>query len=546
MPPGRGSQPLPAAARRGPRRRRRNRRRSTGPKRPRRSSSCSSSGAADRLPIEGAGGRRGTRHADRAQPPHQRLVPAHAGLGRSRRPGELPSREPGPRRPAHLSLAADGLLITDAGADHHLRPVVGRALRARAARAPPALPYAPLCDGRLLPAQPGRRPSHRPGAGHRVPARPRLGRRGDRRLRARPAVPRRLSRARARRRRQPPPARGHRGAPARRRLERRLRPIAAVVPEHLGIEVAGATGGQLVLGRWYRGARRCPASIVSVIEPQAVSGAILDELSRAREPPGRRRGHRRSTIWSPSISTQFDLGFALGTDHPRVGWSPRPPEAVRDAGLPGPDGIDTIAPLVTNGMVSPALVERHRRDLHRRLQARARRLQVRRSRRHATAAATTASSRRAWSSASCSRALRPCTCSTTAAVDMKTWSAGRRPAARARSATRARTACRWSSPIPRPARPRPAPWSPSWGPGNWSGSAAGELRALRAGACLQESGGRRFLIYGWFSTATPSAMARVFQAYGCRYAMLLDMNALEHTYLAALRAQGRRDRRCSI
>ena len=27
-------------------------------------------------------------------------------------------------------------------------------------------------------------------------------------------------------------------------------------------------------------------------------------------------------------------------------------------------------------------------------------------------------------------------------------------------------------------------------------------------------------------------MARVFQAYGCRYAMHLDMNALEHTYLA--------------
>jgi len=27
-------------------------------------------------------------------------------------------------------------------------------------------------------------------------------------------------------------------------------------------------------------------------------------------------------------------------------------------------------------------------------------------------------------------------------------------------------------------------------------------------------------------------MAHVFQAYGCRYAMHLDMNALEHTYLA--------------
>ena len=42
-----------------------------------------------------------------------------------------------------------------------------------------------------------------------------------------------------------------------------------------------------------------------------------------------------------------------------------------------------------------------------------------------------------------------------------------------------------------------------------------------------------------FSTsATPSAMARVFQAYQCRYAMLLDMNALEHTYLAIYKRQG--------
>jgi hypothetical protein len=72
----------------------------------------------------------------------------------------------------------------------------------------------------------------------------------------------------------------------------------------------------------------------------------------------------------------------------------------------------------------------------------------------------------------------------------------------------------------------------AWGPGNWSGSEDEKLRTLRAGACLIEQAGRRFLIYGYFSTATPRAMARVFQAYGCRYAMHLDMNALEHTYLA--------------
>ncbi|MFC3117499.1 hypothetical protein ACFOHS_01050 [Jhaorihella thermophila] len=76
------------------------------------------------------------------------------------------------------------------------------------------------------------------------------------------------------------------------------------------------------------------------------------------------------------------------------------------------------------------------------------------------------------------------------------------------------------------------------GPGNWSGSAKAELRTLRAGACMARSAGTTWLIYGYFSTATPSAMARTFQAYGCDYAMLLDMNALEHTYLALYVPQG--------
>src|SRR5262249_41233085 len=72
----------------------------------------------------------------------------------------------------------------------------------------------------------------------------------------------------------------------------------------------------------------------------------------------------------------------------------------------------------------------------------------------------------------------------------------------------------------------------SWGAGNWSGSEDSQLRTLRAGLCLLESHERRFLVYGYFSSATPSAMATVFQGAGCAYAMHLDMNALEHTSLA--------------
>jgi hypothetical protein len=77
-----------------------------------------------------------------------------------------------------------------------------------------------------------------------------------------------------------------------------------------------------------------------------------------------------------------------------------------------------------------------------------------------------------------------------------------------------------------------------WGPGNWSGSEDLKLRTIRAGAALQWNGKKRFLIYAVFSDATPSAMARVFQAYRCHYGMHLDMNALEHTYLAFYRRAG--------
>ena len=71
-----------------------------------------------------------------------------------------------------------------------------------------------------------------------------------------------------------------------------------------------------------------------------------------------------------------------------------------------------------------------------------------------------------------------------------------------------------------------------------AGDAYSQLRTLRAGLCLLERDGRRFLVYGYFSSATPSAMATVFQGIGCRDAMHLDMNALEHTYLAVYHREG--------
>ena len=129
----------------------------------------------------------------------------------------------------------------------------------------------------------------------------------------------------------------------------------AVVPEGLGIDV-GQKASALLLGRWYA-ARDVAGVYVSVIKPQA----IVTPLSAAE----RRSVNELDSVEAGALDylvafdlQRFDLGFALGTDHPRVGWSERALDSVRDPRLPGPDGIGSPSPLVVNGMVNPPTVER--------------------------------------------------------------------------------------------------------------------------------------------------------------------------------------------
>jgi hypothetical protein len=305
-------------------------------------------------------------------------------------------------------------------------------------------------------------------------------------------------------------------------------------PTNLGIRVEGAPAGQMALGRWYPAAG-IPGVYVSVMQPQAVANEILDSYpDRVNRLDGVEAGALDYLV--AFELSEFDLGFALGTDHPRVGWSPRPPAQARDDRLPGPDGIGTVAPLVTTGMGSPALAAR-------------------------TVAAFTGGFKREHGAfkygdlatrnhgshygfieqgvvfSKLQPGLATLYVLADGTVGMKTWSEedDRRLA---EIGFARQNGVPLIEPDAATGKPVPGALVARWGPGNWSGSAAGELRTLRAGACLQDTGERRFLVYGYFSTATPSAMAQVFQAYGCSYAMLLDMNALEHTYLALYTRQG--------
>ena len=226
----------------------------------------------------------------------------------------------------------------------------------------------------------------------------------------------------------------------------------------------------------------------------------------------------------------FELGFALGTEHPRLGWSDRVRAGERDARLTGPDGIGDAAPLQRPGMVSPELQSRvvatfaggFKREHG--------------AFRHGTLASVNRGSHYGFVEQGVVFSRLVPGLSTVyvladGSIGMKTWTREDDSIlGQIRHARQNGVALVERNPTGGSARF--GALIDQWGPGNWSGSVDEKLRTLRAGACVIDHAGRSFLVYGYFSAATPRTMARVFKAYGCSYAMHLDMNALEHTYLA--------------
>jgi len=303
---------------------------------------------------------------------------------------------------------------------------------------------------------------------------------------------------------------------------------------NLGIALDSPEGNGMPPGTW------CPASgnpgiYVSMIQPNLIDRQILQSHKALVNNLDRVEASALCYLIAFDLD-QFELGYALGTGHPRVGWSDRVLDQIKDGTLPGPDGIQSIAPLVSTGLVRPEQARR-------------------------TVASFTGGFKRAHGAfkygelalenygshygfieegvvfSKLQPGLATIFVLDDGLIDMKTWSdedQGYLPRIKhARQNGVAIIDFDRDSKSPVPGR-----LVGRWGPGNWSGSEDDRQRTMRAGVALQMSGGKRFLIYAWFSDATPSAMARVFQAYQCHYAMLLDMNALEHTYLAVYRRSG--------
>jgi len=323
------------------------------------------------------------------------------------------------------------------------------------------------------------------------------------------------------------------GAPARPMMSPRYS-NHFLVPEELGIDLETDTGNRLLVGRWYN-VKDLPGVFVSVTQPNLVAEEVVESQGKQVNPLDEIES--KALVYMVAFDLDhFDLGFEMGTDHPKVGWSDRVQDQVRDDTLPGPDGIGTLDPLVMTGMINPADAQR-------------------------TAATFVGGFKRfhgafRWSDLALKNqgshygfvengvilsklqpGLSTVVVFNDGTIDLKTWKK-----ADDADLHRIRHARQNGVPIIEydgaTGTSRVGAFVPRWGQGNWSGSAEKRFRTVRAGMGLQIFQNRRFLIYGYFSAATPSAMARVFQAYQCRHALLLDINALEHTYLAVYIRKG--------
>jgi len=319
------------------------------------------------------------------------------------------------------------------------------------------------------------------------------------------------------------------------RLDARVGEVLLVADE-MGLTLANARDGTVPAGSWLplRHHRDVFASIVS---PNLLDSEIL----ASHRPPVSSLDPIESAALVYLVAFDlhaFELGFALGTEHPRVGWSPRALEALSDPSLPGPDGIDDVSPLVATGIVPRAEAYRTVATFTGGFK-----------REHGAFRVSELAHRNHGShygfieSGVILSKLHPGLATLfvldSGRVEMKTWALeddGLLP--------EIAFARQNGLPIierdPATGRSIPGADVSRWAAGNWSGSQDKSFRTVRAGTCLQSTEDRRFLVYGYFSSATPSAMARVFEAYGCDYAMMLDMNALEHTYLAIYHQDGDR------
>jgi hypothetical protein len=297
------------------------------------------------------------------------------------------------------------------------------------------------------------------------------------------------------------------------------------------LNIATEAGDQSMLyGHWYKTLKH-PGIYFSVLAPYVIDPAILASYSDRVAPLGggtSGTGESGSVVYMLAMEMeQYGFGFAVGAEHPNVEWSPK---VKKVPGMDGPDGFGSRAPLSTIGALPPYLVDRVAGAFAGGFK-----------REHGTFAFGPFSKINnnshfgfmengvLWSRLN--PGLATAVMAPDGTLDMFTWPENGDKEFRYLLHAR-QNGVPLIDGLDASGMSVPGTLVNKSGDGAWSGSASGKLLTIRSGMAIQEHDGHRFLLLGYFTGATPNAMARVYQAYHCRYAMALDMNAPELCYSA--------------
>lgn len=303
---------------------------------------------------------------------------------------------------------------------------------------------------------------------------------------------------------------------------------ARIPPGELGITSEREDDGQLIAGHWYRSLNN-DAVFVSALQARMVAKSILKKHRNRALSFDHTEEDAMIYLVGFDLS-DLEIGYATGSEHPEVTYSERTANRLRTKGWPGPDGIGSYAPLAATGMLAPDQASRVVATFTGGFK-----------RKHSVFRVGIEATRNGGTHygfmqngvvfSTLYPGLATAMVDATGRFRLKTFTVEDQqslpniPFARQngfplvyRDATTGEVV--------------PGEFVSSNFRGNWSGSKQNTVRALRTGMCLQTRDAKQFVIYGFFSSHTPNAMARVFQSYDCDYAMHLDMNMIIHTYLA--------------
>lgn len=306
---------------------------------------------------------------------------------------------------------------------------------------------------------------------------------------------------------------------------------ATHLPKALGIATE-AGDAPLACGRWYRAVNH-PGVHVGIMIPALADDAVLASYpDRVRGAGTADRGSEEMANVAYMLAFDLDVhrfGWAAGAEHPSAEWSPLA-WAVKQTG-PGPDGFKGLAPVAPVGAVPPWLADRTVavfaggfKRKHGVLNAHP--LGKVNNGTHYGFMQQGVVLSRLWPGLASASILPD------GRLDLFTWPAdgdSRLP----EFLHIRQNGLPLIEGVDPAGMPVPGEYVKDWKGGAWSGNIEGQQLTIRMGMGIQKHGGRSRLLLGYFTGATPNAMARVFQAYHCAYAMHLDMNSrsLCHTAL---------------